>query len=272
MDGERFDTIAKGLATGSSRRRLIGGLIGGAAAALAGTTTLAAKRKKGKGRKAKVRAQSGGEGKGQEKVTLCHWDEDTQRYERITVGAPGADAHLRQHTDEDHPDFKFTDEFKCCNASTCEAAAGPCRELRACDEEGHCEYTNIKQGEPCPIGDDDGMCINGECRLLSTGNTCSNADPCAQGIECGTPGGERCVCYSSTEQGNICIRGTEATCSADLRPDPCNSSSECGPEEFCAPLDRSDADNPTGNCCRRQDVSGFRGFCVPVSAACTAVA
>jgi hypothetical protein len=263
MDGERFDTIAKGLVTGSSRRRMIGGVLGGAAALLAGGTTLAAKGKKGKkakSRKAKVRAQGS---QGQEQVTLCHWDEDTQRYERISVGAPGAEAHLRQHEE----DFRFEEDDECCNASECEANAGPCREVSACNE-GTCGYTNINQGKPCPVGDDDGMCIAGECLLLSTGNTCNNADPCARGIECQAPGGELCVCYSSTEQGNICIRGTEATCREDLRPDPCNNSSDCGEEEFCAPLDRSDADNPTGNCCRREDVRDFRGFCVPITVAC----
>jgi hypothetical protein len=269
MDGERFDTIAKGLATGSSRRRLIGGLIGGGAAAvLAGTTTLAAKGKRGKkakSRKAKVRAQ----GADQEKVTLCHWDEDAQRYERITVGAPGAEAHERQHD----KDFIFEEGDECCNASECEANAGPCREVSACNE-GTCAYTNINQGAPCPVGDDDGMCIDGECRLLSTGNTCNNADPCGNGIECQAPGGERCVCYSSTEQGNICIKGTEATCDRDRRPTGCDNSDDCLGElspSFCAPLDRSNVGSD-GICCPRGDLAGFRGFCVPVSAACIAAA
>ncbi len=93
MDGERFDTIAKGLATGSSRRRVIGGVLGSAAALLAGGTTLAAKRKRGakaKGRQAKVSAQ----GKGQPKVTLCHWDEDTNVFEKITVGGPAANGSM----------------------------------------------------------------------------------------------------------------------------------------------------------------------------------
>jgi hypothetical protein len=270
MDGERFDTIAKGLAAGGSRRRLIGGLIGGAAAAvLAGTTTLAAKgkqAKKAKGRKAKVRAQGDAQRKGQEKVTLCHWDEETQRYERITVGAPGADAHLHQHDE----DFLFEAGDECCNASECAANAGPCREVSSCNE-GQCEYTNINQGASCPIGDDDGMCIAGECRLLSTGNTCNNADPCAEGVVCGTTGSEDCVCYSSTEQGNICIRRSEATCDRDRRPTGCNTSDDCLDEQdpsFCAPLDSAG-----GICCpNREDLAEFRGFCVPVSAACTAVA
>ncbi len=75
MDGTRFDTIAQRLATGASRRQLVGGLLGGAAAALTGAAILeAAPGGNGKGKgKGKNNGNKGkGKGKGKTKVYLCH--------------------------------------------------------------------------------------------------------------------------------------------------------------------------------------------------------
>lgn len=49
---------------------------------------------------------------GQEKVTICHVDEKTGEAKTITVGAPGAEAHLENHP-EDKPG-------ECVNGPLCE--------------------------------------------------------------------------------------------------------------------------------------------------------
>lgn len=294
MDGERFDTIAKGLATGSSRRRLIGGLIGGAAAALAGTTTLAAKRKKGKGRKAKVRAQSGGEGKGQDKRSVCHWDEDAQAYTLVTVGSPGADAHIHQHDE----DFEFfPGESECCNASDCEPRE--CNDV-VCgtegDNAGKCVYTLADWGESCAADGvaDTGVCVRnedgtGECIRSSDGSpACNSANACGEDeapfyVPCGSEG--NCGCYSTPQGAGLCLTrpggfvypNSAVSCAENQEGledrQPCDPEStdpeQCDPGEVCVSLKDDD-----GICCNRsypeecpgQNNCGKTGFCVNVEA------
>jgi hypothetical protein len=104
MEGKHFDQVIKRLGTGSSRRGVVGGVIGATAALLIGATVLEAKPGKGKG-------------KGQTKVTICHYQgtkkDGTPKYKALKLGAPGAANHLEQH-DEDTP---FVD---CCPGDLCE--------------------------------------------------------------------------------------------------------------------------------------------------------
>jgi hypothetical protein len=290
MDGERFDTIAKGLATGSSRRRVIGGVLGSTVALLAGRTTLAAKGKKGKkakSRKAKVRAQSENQGKGQEKVTLCHWDEDTQRYEVKTVGAPGADAHFRKHKkDREYidccTDFGGSGDAACpedrpiCNGDgkcvecledeDC-TETDECNSVGTCNDQAACEYRPAVStddafgdvGSPCDGGA--GLCLvkpnsdgRAVCVTSNTGITCVGTDPC--GDVGGAPAcdaDDLCGCYSTIEGAGLCLlrddfKAPGIGCASVEERAACNTSDQCAAGEVCAPLDRIGT-RPGTNCC-----------------------
>jgi hypothetical protein len=131
MEGKHFDQLIKHLGAGSSRRRMLAGVMGGAAAVLAGATVIRAKPGKGKG-------------KGQQKVTICHYqgtkDDGTPKYKALKLGAPGAANHLEHH-DEDTP---FVD---CCPGDVCEPAE--CYTEASCVE-GECTSTTpATGGTPC---------------------------------------------------------------------------------------------------------------------------
>lgn len=84
MDAHRFDTITRGLTADTSRRRVFGGLLGGAATLLTGATVLGAK---------------GGNGKrkNKPKVSFCHRSKNGA-YKLITVGGSEQKGH-RKHGD-----------------------------------------------------------------------------------------------------------------------------------------------------------------------------
>ena len=86
MDDTRFDERVPTLATGTSRRRVLGGLIGTTAGVLAGGGLVVAKHGK---------SHKGGKGKGQgkTKVTLCH-NPGTPEQQTIVVAEPASKAHL----------------------------------------------------------------------------------------------------------------------------------------------------------------------------------
>jgi hypothetical protein len=90
--------------TDASRRHVLGGLLGTTAAVLAGATVIEAKK------------GGNGKGKGNTKVTICHYQgtkNGTPKYKALSLGAPGAENHLRNH-EEDTP---FVD---CCPGDLCE--------------------------------------------------------------------------------------------------------------------------------------------------------
>ena len=131
MEGKHFDQLTKRLGTGAARRRVLGGLIGVTAALVTGAALLEAKPGKGKG-------------KGQQKVTICHYqgtkEDGTPKYKALTLGAPGAENHLEHH-EEDTP---FVD---CCPGDVCEPAE--CYTEASCVE-GECTSTTpAAVGTPC---------------------------------------------------------------------------------------------------------------------------
>ena len=149
MDGERFDAVLREVATSASRRRIVGGVLGGVAALVAGTAVIKAQPGGGKGK-----------AKGKTKVTICHRqgtnEDGTPKYKALRLGAPGAENHLKHH-EEDAP---FVD---CCPGDTC-PSKGECFTTVGCDTTGTCDYT-VNEGAPCTIGGFPGTCaaVTGEC-------------------------------------------------------------------------------------------------------------
>lgn len=131
LEGKQFDQLIKHLGAGASRRHVLGGVIGTSAALLTGAAVLEAKPGKGKG-------------KGQQKVTICHYqgtnEDGTPKYKALKLGAPGAANHLENH-EEDTP---FVD---CCPGDTCEPEE--CFTAASCVE-GECTSTTpALVGAPC---------------------------------------------------------------------------------------------------------------------------
>ena len=106
MDGTRFDGMLQGLATGTSRRRVLGALIGTTAGVLVGGGLVAAdkggngksnkggngKSNKGGNGKSNKGGNGKGRGRGQTKVGLCHRNGDGS-FSYIEVGAPAVKGH-----------------------------------------------------------------------------------------------------------------------------------------------------------------------------------
>ena len=94
MEAKRFDLLARGCAGDTSRRQVLGRLLGATAALLTGATLAGsdvARAKKGKG---KAKGHGKGKKNGQPKVALCH------NGHTIRVAAPAVDAHLQQGATE----------------------------------------------------------------------------------------------------------------------------------------------------------------------------
>ena len=144
MDGTKFDAITQRLAAAATRRRIVSGVLAGAAmltgAALAGLDDAEAKKGKGKAK---------GKGKGKNKVAICHKiDEDT--FEFMKVPAPALKRGHRKHGD-----------------TICgETEPGTCQtsEATGCNEDGTCIFTAAVDGEPCITEEiPDGICQGGVC-------------------------------------------------------------------------------------------------------------
>jgi hypothetical protein len=108
MDGTRFDATLRDLTTGTSRRRVLGALIGTTAGVLAGSGLVVAdkggngKSNKGGNGKSNKGGNGKGRGRGQAKVGLCHRGEDG-RFTYIEVVSPALKGHGK-HGDIPVPD------------------------------------------------------------------------------------------------------------------------------------------------------------------------
>jgi hypothetical protein len=145
MDGKQFDQVIKRLGVGIGRRHVVGGMIGTTAALLTGAATL----------QAKPGGNGKGQGRGRQKVTICHYQgtngDGTPKYKALTLGAPGAENHLKNH-EEDTP---FVD---CCPGDECPAAA-EC--FTASCVEGECTTTADPLGAECLTEDGEAGACNG---------------------------------------------------------------------------------------------------------------
>lgn len=166
MDGQGFDRIVRGLTSAGSRRQIVGGVLGGAAALLGGAAALEAKR--GGNGKSRGKGNGGagkGRGKGNTKRQICHYQGDvdgTPTYKVLTLGAPGAENHLKNH-EEDTPFVDCCPGDECPEAEVCFTSScveGECTTAPApsdtpcettegsglCDGEGNCDVTPVEEG------------------------------------------------------------------------------------------------------------------------------
>jgi hypothetical protein len=84
-----------------------------------------------------------GKGRGQTKVTICHYQgthNGTPKYKTLKLGAPGAENHLTHH----ELGAPFVD---CCPGDTC-ASKGECFTTVGCEATGACAYT-VNVSAPC---------------------------------------------------------------------------------------------------------------------------
>jgi hypothetical protein len=156
MEGKDFDQLIKRLEAGAGRRHMLGGLVGATAALLTGATVLEAKRgghHKGKAKGKGKAKKSKGTGAGVQKVTICHAN-GSGGYEKLTLGAPGADNHLRTHP-EDEPFNGCCPDDTCaadvCFTSSC--VGGACSTPTPADEGTPCTTSTGAAGT-CDINND----------------------------------------------------------------------------------------------------------------------
>jgi hypothetical protein len=159
VDGERFDAVLREVANPTSRRRVVGGVLGGVAALVAGTAVIKAEPGGGKGK-----------GKGKTKVAICHFSNGKGgKYKKLTLGGPGADNHVANHPNDGY----FGEVAGCCPGDTC-TPQGQCY-TAACTKDTttrtfSCVSTPAAIGTDCTINNEPGEC-NG------TGLCCDLVDP-----------------------------------------------------------------------------------------------
>ena len=116
MDQERFDEVARGLASGISRRGMVrnltGTAIGGILVAVGTSDAGARKKKRGSG-KGKRRSQGRSKAERADKVAVCHYDADAETWELINVSKSGWDNGHSKHEQD------YLLEGDCCTDGDC---------------------------------------------------------------------------------------------------------------------------------------------------------
>lgn len=142
MDGNRFDEIAENLAANASRRRLVAGLLGGAALLTGAVASLGdVNAKKGQG---KAKGKGRGKAHGKNKVAICH-KTGNGAFELKNVPTPALKGHLK------HGDTR-------CEVGVCQTG-----EATACGVDGSCTFANAVDGTVCEAGGAAGTCQAGVC-------------------------------------------------------------------------------------------------------------
>lgn len=218
MDGGNFDDFTRNLAIGTSRRRVLRGLIGGVAA-LAGvkaTDTVAAG-----------------------KTTICHFPPDNPaNVQIISVADPSLDSHFA------HGDMVLGD---CCVYGDCASTVGECGVLQDCladpGSPSSCVYSDDSSmcgggGDACT---DQSFCLGTVCQPGATVDCSDLTDECNVGAcdpvsGCyavpGEPGGA-CNDGAGICSGGVCIPTCQQTATCDCS-DTANAGLGCnGGEGVC---------------------------------------
>jgi hypothetical protein len=218
MDGHRFDTLTRTLATGTSRRALLGGMLGGATLFGLG----------GRGALAKAG-----------KTTICH--QTDSGFNVIAVANPALDAHYG------HGDFAYTDcctDDECATYSICASGSctpvctdDQCPEGYACQDGVCTETLCLAPSDPCGAPNT-ACCVEQETGLATCSTTansseagearcclvrqsyCWHPDDCCDGYNCiGIDGtvcdsGDPNVCTARccTPEVGVTCQSTEVDC------------------------------------------------------------
>ena len=159
MDGTRFDAVTRGLAAGTSRRRVLGGLLGGIVAVQSGGSAFAVKRGKRRNRGGAatdtypLAPGTLAGGVFENSIEVCHFDPETGGYEILTVSPISIPDYLSLG------DTLYLD---CCVDAECGSL--PCFTASGCIE-GACAY-DATPGATCALTDGttgacdaDGVCV-----------------------------------------------------------------------------------------------------------------
>jgi hypothetical protein len=180
VDSKRFDAFVQEVSAAATRRRMLGGILGGAAlltGAVAGGGDGLAKRGKSKGKKKKRgkgknsgngNGNGNGKGKGRTKVFICH------KGKVLHVASPSLKGHLG------HGDFE------CGEAPECQTGSPT-----GCDQETEtCTFEPVDEGTPCTTDDGaEGTCdAAGVCVATpvcgEAGAACELDEDCCEDLTC----------------------------------------------------------------------------------------
>lgn len=233
MESERFDAVVRTLGKESSRRGMLGILVGAAGLGLVGVEGKG--KRKGRGNDDRRKRGATGRGKG---------GRTQARREDADTAARGGACREAGHPCEGnqeccHPDTTICAAsgpgaaLRCTPCSDGEIACGnacipACTAPNECHEPGACDPDRSACTEPTPLDggecttDDNtpGECVAGACReiCLELGTDCGGASPCCDGLECGDnyrsdppeldtcciPAGGSCQDDSSTSPSGCC--------------------------------------------------------------------
>ncbi len=143
MDQERFDEVARGLASGISRRGMVryltGAAFGGVLVAV-GESAAGARKKRGRGKhkeRPRGRTRSAAAGK----VAVCHYDADAETWVLITVSKSGWDNGHSSHGQDYLLDGNCCTDGDCAGDGSC--CDGVCTDSPTCNQCTTC-------GDGCP--------------------------------------------------------------------------------------------------------------------------
>jgi hypothetical protein len=160
MDDKNFDTIARGLASETSRRQALAGALSGAIALVTGGSTFAARRKRkrrGDGNEDEALLVPGTQvgGVWDETIEICHFDWETGEHQVMAVSTPSLPEYLNLG------DTLYID---CCVDTDC--LPQRCLTPSGCIE-GACMY-DITEGASCVIDGVEGVCDSeGSCIAIA---------------------------------------------------------------------------------------------------------
>ncbi len=194
MDGQRFDSLARAMATATSRRDvLLGALAGGFGALIGG------------GRRAGAKPQ---------KVAICHFTDDPAHpYEVISVAQPAVQAHLGHHD-------SLLSEVECCTNADCDDG-DPCTYDVCGTMTRICYHDPIPTCAPCGDGCGGESCCGDHC--CTEGSVCmindlgqpSCCEPCGDTFCCDSYTDQEFIARNCVDGCGFCCNGGNGYCEVD---------------------------------------------------------
>jgi hypothetical protein len=269
MDDRRFDSLAKSLAQGASRRTVLKGLLGlsGVAVASGGLLTGQARaaRRPNTPTPAPIRCPGGQRASGNSCVCV---DSNLS-----TCGPACCNDHVASGTQA----YSECCDNACCHGQCygeelccawpnlfCEAQNECCTpdKHQCCGSQGCCDT------ECCPAANGAALCCEGETPRCCAGDTCIPAEGCCSDAECG--GCQSCqdhICVDNSDNCVGCLDCQQGSCLADDAScddgDPCTIDTCNAADGSCAhTFDCTLVDD--GSCCPGERCDATSGGCEPI--------